>query len=238
MHREYAMIDHIIKSYDEELARLTGEVLHMGELALQQLQAAVDATERRDAVAARAVVDADERIDRLQRGIDHDVVRLLALRGPMAGDLRHVFAALRIATDIERVGDYAASLAKRSIVLSQTDAVQPAVALRPLAELAESNLRAALAAWRDRDAELARQAWYADSTLDDAWTAYFRALLTYMMEAPRNITPCTQLLLMAKNIERIGDHATNIAENVWFAVHGHLPEASRDTRDGTAESTC
>ncbi len=214
------MIDHILKSYDDELARLGDELLHMGELAVQQLQAAIVAMEQRDEAAAQRVIDADDRIDQLERDISHDVVRLLALRAPMAGDLRNVFAALRIATDIERIGDHAVNLAKRSIVLSRGAAVQPSVALRPLAELAMSNVRAALLAWHKRDIERARQVWQADNQLDEAWTACFRTLLTYMMEEPRTITACTQLLFMAKDIERIGDHASNIAENVGFAVDG------------------
>ena len=161
-------------------------------------------------------------------------MRLLALRAPMAGDLRNVFAALRIAADIERIGDYAANVAKRSIPLSMVAPVAPTAGLNYLAELAATEVRDVLLAYRDQDAEKAYQVWKDDAELDDAYTGYFRQLLTYMMEDPRNITPCTHLLFMAKNIERIGDHATNIAENVWFQVTGEPLNKQRTKRDFTS----
>ncbi|HET8764987.1 MAG TPA: phosphate signaling complex protein PhoU [Rhodanobacter sp.] len=230
------MTNHLIKSYDDELIRLTNELVRMGELATHQLEAAMDAVERRDVEAAQRVVDDDDAIDLLEREIGQDVVRLLALRAPMAGDLRNVFAALRIASDIERIGDYAANVAKRSIPLSQGAPIAPTGGLAHLAELATIAVREVLDAWRERDGERARQVWLDDTQLDDAWTGYFRQLLTYMMEDPRHITPCTHLLFMAKNIERIGDHATNIAENVWFVVYGKpLPEL-RAKHDRTSEA--
>ncbi|MBD8871599.1 phosphate signaling complex protein PhoU [Rhodanobacter sp. DHB23] len=226
--------EHIIKSYDDELARLTGELVRMGELAVSQLEAAIDVVERRDERAAQHVVGNDDAIDQLEQEISHDVVRLLALRAPMAGDLRNVFAALRIAADIERIGDYAANVAKRSIPLSMAAPINPTSGLAHLAELAAAEVREVLQAYRDRDAERAYQVWKDDVELDDAYTGYFRQLLTYMMEDPRNITPCTHLLFMAKNIERIGDHATNIAENVWYQVTGEPLTAQRNKRDLTA----
>ena len=226
--------EHIIKSYDSELARLTGEIVRMGELSITQLEAAIDVVERRDERAAHHVVNNDEAIDQLEQEISHDVVRLLALRAPMAGDLRNVFAALRIAADIERIGDYAANVAKRSIPLSMVAPVGPVGGLEHLAELAAIEVRDVLQAYRDRDAERAYQVWKDDALLDEAYTGYFRQLLTYMMEDPRNITPCTHLLFMAKNIERIGDHATNIAENVWFLVTGEPLTKQRVKRDLTS----
>ncbi|MDE2087963.1 MAG: phosphate signaling complex protein PhoU [Xanthomonadaceae bacterium] len=226
--------EHIIKSYDDELARLTGELVRMGELAVSQLEAAIDVVERRDERAAQHVVGNDDAIDQLEQEISHDVVRLLALRAPMAGDLRNVFAALRIAADIERIGDYAANVAKRSIPLSMAAPINPTSGLAHLAELAAAEVREVLQAYRDRDTERAYQVWKDDVELDDAYTGYFRQLLTYMMEDPRNITPCTHLLFMAKNIERIGDHATNIAENVWYQVKGEPLTAQRNKRDLTA----
>ena len=226
--------DHIIKSYDGELTRLTGEIVRMGELAVSQLVAAIDVVERRDDRAAQRVVANDEAIDQLEHSTSHDVVRLLALRAPIASDLRHVFAALRIASDIERIGDYAANVAKRSIPLSMVAPVAPASGLRYLADLAADEVREVIAAYRDQDAERALTAWKRDVTLDEAYTGYFRQLLTYMMEDPRNITPCTHLLFMAKNIERIGDHATNIAENVWFLVHGEPFKEQRAKQDLTS----
>ncbi|GAB2547386.1 phosphate signaling complex protein PhoU [Rhodanobacter koreensis] len=226
--------EHIIKSYDDELTRLTGEIVRMGELSVIQLEAAIDVVERRDERAAQHVVSNDDAIDQLEQDISHDVVRLLALRAPMAGDLRNVFAALRIAADIERIGDYAANVAKRSIPLSMVAPVGPVGGLGHLAELAAAEVREVLLAYRDRDAERAYQVWKDDVVLDEAYTGYFRELLTYMMEDPRNITPCTHLLFMAKNIERIGDHATNIAENVWFQVTGEPLTKQRSKGDLTS----
>jgi phosphate transport system protein len=228
--------DHIIKSYDSELTRLTGEIVRMGELSVTQLEAAIDAVERRDERMAQRVVDNDDAIDQMEQDISHDVVRLLALRAPMAGDLRNVFAALRIAADIERIGDYAANVAKRSIPLSMVAPVGPVGGLEHLSTLAATGVRDVLAAYRDRDTERAHAVWKNDVVLDNAYTGYFRQLLTYMMEDPRNITPCTHLLFMAKNIERIGDHATNIAENVWFQVTGEPLLAPRKKLDRTASA--
>ncbi len=226
--------DHIIKSYDSELARLTGEIVRMGELSVGQLESAIDVIGRRDERAALRVVENDDAIDQLEQEVSHDVVRLLALRAPMAGDLRNVFAALRIAADIERIGDYAANVAKRSIPLSMMAPVAPTEGLAHLAKLAAAEVRAVLRAYNDQNAEDAYQVWKDDADLDEAYTGYFRQLLTYMMEDPRNITPCTHLLFMAKNIERIGDHATNIAENVWFQVHGEPLNKQRTKRDFTS----
>src|SRR5574337_1551271 len=184
--------------------------------------------------APRRVVDNDDTIDRMEQDVSHDVVRLLALRAPMAGDLRNVFAALRIAADIERIGDYAANVAKRAIPLSMVTPMRPTAGLQHLARLAATGVRDVLAAYQDRDVERAHAVWKNDTLLDEAYTGYFRQLLTYMMEDPRNITPCTHLLFMAKNIERIGDHATNIAENLWFQVYGEPLDKQRTKRDFTS----
>jgi phosphate transport system protein len=229
--------DHIVKSYDDELKRLTGEIQHMGDLALAQLDAAIDAVMERDSNEAMKVVQADGAIDVLEQEVSHDVVRLLALRQPMARDLREILAALRIAADIERIGDYAANVAKRSIVLNQSAPVQLAYALPRLARIAETLVREVLAAYHDYDADRALAAWARDEELDEQYTGLFRELLTYMMEDPRNITPCTHLLFMAKNLERIGDHATNIAENVYFLVHGQQIAQIRRKGDSTASAS-
>ncbi|TAN08603.1 MAG: phosphate signaling complex protein PhoU [Rhodanobacteraceae bacterium] len=223
--------DHIIKSYDTELARLTGEIARMGELSVKQLEAAIDAVERRDARAARQVLDNDDTIDAMEQEISHGVVRLLALRAPMAGDLRAVFAALRVASDIERIGDYAANVAKRTIPLATLAPVAPAHGLLHLSQLAAVAVRKVLKAYVESDADNAYQVWRDDVHVDEGYDALFRELLTYMMEDPRNITPCTHLLFMAKNIERIGDHATNIAENIWFVVRGEPLDEPRARQD-------
>jgi phosphate transport system protein len=227
--------DHIVKSYDEELQRLTGEIRRMGEIALDQLDAAIDAVMQRDSDAAIQVVHNDAAIDALEQEVSHDVVRLLALRQPMARDLREILAALRIAADIERIGDHAANVAKRSMVLNQSAPVQLANALPRLARLAEALVREVLAAYGSDDADRALAAWARDEELDEQYTSLFRELLTYMMEDPRNITPCTHLLFMAKNLERIGDHATNIAENVYFLVHGTQITQTRRKGDATVD---
>ena len=227
--------EHIVKSFDSELDRLYGEIARMGEIATSQLEAAIDVMIRRDTKAAQRVVANDEAIDILEHEVSQDVLRLLALRQPMARDLREVYSALRISSDIERIGDYATNIAKRSMVLNQGAAVDAVHGLPALAKTANTLVRDALTAFRNRDDALALEVRDRDAELDLQYTGLFRELLTYMMEDARNITACAHLLFMAKNIERIGDHATNIAENTWFIVHGHQPPGGRDKRDTTAQ---
>lgn len=227
--------DHIVKSFDSELHRLYGEIERMGEIAMAQLDAAIDVLQRRDSQAAERIVANDDAIDALESEVGHDVLRLLALRQPMARDLREVYAALKIASDIERIGDYAANAAKRSIAINQSGPVPAAGSLQPLAQLANELVRESLEAYRERDAERAMAVRNRDVELDAMYTTFYRGLLTYMMEDPRQITPCIHLLFIAKNIERIGDHATNIAENTWFLVHGEPIEGERAKDDRTSE---
>ncbi|HVF35533.1 MAG TPA: phosphate signaling complex protein PhoU [Candidatus Saccharimonadia bacterium] len=231
MHTQH---DHIVKQYDAELDRLTGEIARMGAIAVEQLHVAIDALEARDDNTARRVIAHDSAIDRLEQEVSHDVVRLLALRQPMASDLREILAALKIASDIERIGDYAANVAKRSLVLNTLPAVAAGRGLRALSQLAGDMLGEVLAAYRDRDDEAALRVRARDADLDAMYTALFRELLTYMAEDPRHISSSIHLLFIAKNIERIGDHVTNIAENAWFVVHGELPPEPREKRDQTA----
>lgn len=228
------MSDHIVKSYDLELDRLTGEIVRMGEIAVHQVRAAIDALQRRDSRNAERVVANDAAIDTLEHDVSHDVLRLLALRHPIARDLREVMAALRIASDIERIGDYAANVAKRSMVLNLTPEVPAARRLAALADIAGAMLSEVLQSYRERDPERARLVRERDAELDDLYTALFRELLTYMMEEPRTITACAHLLFMAKNLERIGDHVTNIAENVYFLVQGENLPVERAKRDLTS----
>ena len=225
--------EHIVKSYDEEQRHLVEEIVQMGHVAVVQLEAALDVVDRRDDSAARRIVANDESIDAAERRISHDVM-LLALRGPMARDLREILAGLRIPADIERIGDYAANVATRSIALNAAPPLPHTSGLRALGMLAAGQVRLALRAYQTSDSELALQVRENDARLDEQYTALFRELLTYMMEDPRNITPCTHLLFMAKNLERIGDHATNIAENVWFLIHGEQPLPPREKRDDTS----
>jgi len=227
--------DHIVKSFDNELTRLYGEIGRMGDIAIAQLDAAIDVLMRRDSKAAERVVANDEAIDDLEHEVSHDVLRLLALRQPMARDLREVYAALRISADIERIGDYAANVAKRSMVLNQNAPVAPVRGLPALARLANELVRDAVQAYRERDADRALAVRNRDVEVDAEYTSLFRELLTYMAEDPKQITACTHLLFMAKNIERIGDHATNIAENTWFLVHGEPMSGRRAKGDLTSQ---
>ena len=226
--------DHLVKSYDEEMSRLTGEIAAMGELAARQLEAAMDALDKRDSKAAQRVADNDDAIDDQERRISGDVLRLLALRQPMARDLREVLAALRIASDIERIGDYATNVARRSMTLNLSAPVPLVGSLAPMSRMACRLIRDAMRAYAAQDANLAYAVWERDADLDVLYTTLFRELLTYMMEDPRSITACTHLLFIAKNIERIGDHATNIAENLWYQVYGEPLDKQRDKRDLTS----
>ncbi|MBJ6984767.1 phosphate signaling complex protein PhoU [Luteimonas sp. MC1750] len=228
--------DHIVRSHDEERQRLIAEILRMGELAVAQLEAALDVVERRDDRAAGHIVANDEAIDALEREVSHDAMKL-SLRGPLARDLREILAALRIVSDIERIGDYAANIAKRSIALNQAPALPVARGLKHVGELAVRQVRDVLAAYAAHDPETAQAVRDRDAELDAEYTRLFRELLTYMMEDARAITGCTHLLFMAKNLERIGDHATNIAENIWFMVRGEDNLPPREKADGTNTTT-
>ena len=228
------MNNHIVKSYDEEQRGLLDELIRMGQMSVSQLEAALDVVERRDDKAAARIVGNDIAIDALEKEISHDVMKL-ALRGPLATDLRLILAAIRIASDIERIGDYAANVAKRTQALNLAPPLPQALGLRALGALALRQVRDAMVAYRDLDAAAALQVRDRDAELDAQYTALFRELLTYMMEDAHSITPCTHLLFMAKNLERIGDHATNIAENTWFRVNGDSPLPPRDKRDGPVD---
>src|SRR6516225_1134689 len=212
--------EHIIKSYDEELRRLNNTITRMGGLAESQVAASIDAVVKRDSDLAASVVETDAEVDQLEHDVSLLVVRLLALRQPMARDLREILAALKIASDLERICDYAANVAKRSIALNQTPPVRPVYALPRMAQLAQLLIKDVIDAYVARDADRAYAVWMRDAELDEMYSSLFRELLTYMMEDPRNISACTHLLFMAKNIERIGDHATNIAEDLYYLVHG------------------
>ncbi|HQY81182.1 phosphate signaling complex protein PhoU [Thermomonas sp.] len=222
--------NHIVKSYDQEQQALLDELIRMGQMSVAQLEAALDVVERRDDKAAERVIGNDEAIDALEQQVNHDVIRLIR-RGPLAGDLRVILAALRVASDIERIGDLAANIAKRSMALNLTPPLPHTRGLDALGRLAARQVRDVLDAYVQRDGDAALRLRANDVELDTLYTGLFRELLTYMMEDARAITPCTHLLFMAKNLERIGDHATNIAENVWFLVHGEELMPPRDKRD-------
>jgi phosphate transport system protein len=223
--------EHIIKSYDEELDRLNKMIVEMGGLAESQLASAIDAVMKRDSYLATSVIEGDAKVDQLERDLDTLAIRLLALRQPMARDLREIVVALKIASDLERICDYAANVAKRSIALSQSPPLQPVYALPRMARLALLLVKDVIDAFVERDSEKALAVWNRDEELDEMYASLFREFLTYMMEDPRIIGACTHLLFMAKNIERIGDHATNIAEYVYFLVHGTPLEQIRPKGD-------
>ena len=228
--------EHIIKSYDEELERLNNMIVEMGGLAESQLAAAIEVVIERDSDRAIRVVEGDAQVDQLERDIDNLAIRLLALRQPMARDLREIVAALKIASDLERICDYAANVAKRSIVLNQLPAVKPVYTLPRMVKLAQALTKDVLDAYVARDADKALVVWARDEELDEMYSSLFRELLTYMMEDPRNITFCTHLLFCAKNIERMGDHATNIAETVYFLVNGSPLTQARPKRDNSNQA--
>jgi phosphate transport system protein len=212
--------EHIVKSYDEELERLSKMVVEMGGMAESQLAGAIEALQKRDSALAARIVEGDDKVDLLERDLDNLAVRLLALRQPMARDLREIVAALKIGSDLERICDYAANVAKRSIALTQSPPTQPVHALPRMAHLALMLVKDVIDAYVARDADRAIIVWSRDEELDEMYSSLFREFLTYMMEDPRNIGVYTHLLFMAKNIERIGDHATNIAEDLYYLVHG------------------
>ena len=228
---------HIVKSYDQELRRLRGLMTQMGGLVESQLALATEAIVEQDGVAATKAVEQDPAVDALEREVEAFVIRLLALRQPVAGDLREVVAALKITAALERIGDYAANVAKRSIVLAQFRLPFGTAALANMSRLVQENLRLVIDAVGAADAEKALQVWRSDQEIDDLYNGIFRELITYMMEDPRSITPCTHLLFIAKNLERIGDHATNIAENIWFMVRGEDNLPPREKADDTNTTT-
>ena len=217
--------EHIVKSFEAELTRLRTLVNDMGGIVESQVAFASAAVIQMDGAAAAKAMEADPRVDGLERDVEQFVIRLLALRQPMAQDLRQIVSALKISGDLERIGDYAANVAKRSLALSQFALPYPLTGLAHMATLVQENLRRVIDAASESDADRAIEVWRSDDVIDGIYNALFRELVTYMMEDPRNITPCTHLLFVAKNLERIGDHATNIAETVYYAVRGEaLPE--------------
>lgn len=228
------MPQHIVQRFDDELKKLSTLIVQMGGLAESQLAAAVDAIVRRDSKLAEEVVQGDSKIDALRDQVDDFAIEMLARRQPMAADLRVIVAALRISSEIERIGDYAKNVAKRAVALNQAPLVRPVHAIPRMAALVQALIKDTLDAYITDDAAKADAVWARDEEVDDLYTSLFRELLTYMMEDPRSITPCTHLLFIAKNIERIGDHATNIAELIHYTVLGEMPKDDRPKGDDTA----
>ena len=226
--------EHIVRSYDEELRRLRDMVARMGGLAERQVADATRALVRRDTDLATEVVGRDTQIDALEREIEAFCVRLLALRQPMAQDLRVIVAAMKASNDLERIGDYARNAAKRAIVLASLPSIGSLNGFERMTLLVQENLRAAMDAFVNNDAEAARRVWEADEPIDAIYNGIFRELLTFMMEDPRNISAATHMLFIAKNLERIGDHTTNIAERIFYAVRGDSLPDDRPKADQSA----
>jgi phosphate transport system protein len=225
---------HTVKSYEDELNRLTADILAMGGLVESQLAAAIQALIRRDGELAGRVIADDRRVDELEHRVDDQVTRILALRQPMADDLRLAKTALKMANDLERMGDLATNTAKRTLALTQSDPVALRASIARMADVVQTMIKDVLDAFARRDAELALGVRRRDSEVDEIYNGVFRALLTYMMEDSAHITPCTHLMFVAKNIERIGDHATNIAEMVTYLIRGTVPAEERPKGDTTS----
>ena len=222
---------HIVKSFDEELSRLRDMISRMGGLAETQLETAIQALQNRDSDLAEWVIEHDHKIDELHSEVDEQAVRLLALRQPMATDLRHIVTVLKIAPAVERIGDYAKNVAKRAIAINQSPPVKPLFTVPRMGRLARELVKEVLDAFANDDVEKAHEVWLRDAEVDDMYDSLFREMLTYMMEDPRNITPCTHLLFVARNIERIGDLATNIAEFIHYQVEGEILDEDRPKTD-------
>jgi phosphate transport system protein len=231
------MTEHTVKAFTEQLEGLAAGIAQMGGLAEAQLAAAIEAIARRDTARAEAAVGGDKRIDELQADIENRALKLLALRQPMAVDLRETLGAIKIASELERIGDLAKNIAKRAIVLNREPPIRLTQSLARMGRQALSQLKLVLDAYSDRDAGGAETVWRQDGEIDEMYNSLFRELLTYMMEDPRTIGLCTHLLFVAKNIERTGDHATNIAEVVYHMVKGGHLTIDRPKADTTSETS-
>ncbi|NHN88786.1 phosphate signaling complex protein PhoU [Acetobacter conturbans] len=218
---------HTVKSYEQELEHLRSLMAQMGGLVERQTAQAVKAVVDGDEEAAIEAPELDPEVDELEREAEALAIRILALRSPMAVDLRTIVAALKVTGDLERIGDYASSIARRAMKLEMDGSTMSLVGLKNMGRLVQDNLRRAIDALTERDRDGAVAVWQADTAVDELYTAMFRELVTYMMEDPRNITACIHLLFVAKNLERIGDHTTNIAERVYYAVTGEMLPAVR-----------
>ena len=232
------MPEHTAKAFDVDLQELTRMVAEMGGLAEKQIADAVDALARRDADRAQRTVASDRSIDALQAEIEERAVLTIARRQPMAVDLREIVGALRVSNDLERIGDLAKNIGKR--VLALDGEFHPPKLIRGvehMGALVLTQLKEVLDSYAGHDLKKAMVVWNGDEEIDAMCTSLFRELLTYMMEDPRNITFCIHLMFCAKNIERMGDHATNIAETVYYMIEGHAIADQRPKGDTTSFAT-
>ena len=231
------MSEHTVRAFGEQLEGLSTSVAQMGGLAETQFGEAIEAIARRDMALAEAAIAGDPRIDQLQQSIEEQAIKVLALRQPMAIDLRDTLAAIKIASELERVGDLAKNIAKRALVLNREPPIRLTSSLARMGKATLAQLKLVLDAYSDRDAAGAEAVWRQDNEIDEIYNSLFRELLTYMMEDPRTISLCTHLLFVAKNIERCGDHATNIAETVYHMVSGGHLAIERPKADVTSSTT-
>lgn len=231
------MHDHIVRSYDQELGLLDSRIAEMGGMTERLLMEAFEALEKRDPELARMAVASDAGIDKIEQELQEQAITMIAKRQPMANDLRHIMGVLKIANDLERIGDLSKNIGKRArAIAGENHPKRLMTGLRHMVELSSKMLADVLYAFANRDAEKALRVWQRDEEIDALYNSLFRELLTYMMEDPRNIGLCTHLLFGAKNIERIGDHTTNIAETVHFLVRGHTIADERPKSDNTSST--
>ena len=223
--------DHIVKSFDEELSRLSDLISRMGGLAEVQIERSIESLQRRNTEEATMIIEDDTRIDELQTEIEELAIQMIARRQPLATDLRATVAGLKIAPLIERIGDYAKNIARRTIALNQNPPIKPMFTIPRMGRMARGMVQDVLDAFSNNDLAKARAVWERDAELDDMYNSLFRELLTYMMEDPCSITSCTHLLFVARNIERIGDIATNIAEIIHYQVEGQPLTEDRPKTD-------
>lgn len=211
---------HIVKSYDEDLNYLRHKIKMMSLMAIDQLKVALDTITERNRKIALEIIEKDSAIDQIEHDIEAFAIRMIALRQPVAKDLRNIITALKVSNHLERIADYATNIAKRSLNLAESPYMPSSGALMKMSEKAATMIQDVVASYLEGDDQKALIVWRRDQELDEMYTSYLRELLTYMMEEPRYISSNTQLLFMAKNIERIGDHTTNIAEMVYYLVYG------------------
>ncbi len=214
------MVEHTVKAFDTEISQLRGLIAEMGGLAEVSIRDAIEALVRHDDQLAQTVVAADDKLDALEAEVDRLAVRIIALRAPMADDLRDVIAALKISGVIERIGDYAKNIAKRVGQIDRQKNFEPLTLIPTMADIAQGMVRDVLNAYGARDAELAIEVIHRDEKLDNFYDSIFRNLVAHMIETPATISSAAQLLFVTRNLERIGDHATNVAEMVYFAATG------------------
>ena len=222
------MAEHTVKAFDEDITRLRGLIAEMGGLAEVAIQEAMQALVTGDEELAAGVVERDLKLDRLESEVDELAVRVIALRAPMADDLREIIAALKIAGVVERIGDYAKNIAKRVGRIEGRRRFEPLTLIPAMGEVAAELVHDVLTAFAARDPVMAREVIAADDKVDAFYDSIFRNLVSYMVENPATISSAAQLLFIARNIERIGDHATNVAEMVHYAATGHYPPDERE----------